>query len=64
MTKKARIAALVEELETFGKAFIGTYEVQGEKVTKLYWALLKEVRTRNQDDIVCWDKDSGMVWLA
>lgn len=64
MTKKDLINTLIEEMETFGEAFIGTYEVQGEKVIKLYRAILKEVRARNYNDIVCWNKESGMIWLA
>lgn len=64
MTRKELINALIEEMEKFGEAFIGTYDVQGEKVIKLYRAILKEVQTRNYNDIVCWDKENGMIWIA
>jgi len=64
MTKKALIEALISEMVELGETFIGTYEVQGENVCKLYRQINKEVGKRYPNMVVCWDAETGMAWMA
>lgn len=65
MTRKELVNALIEEMENFGEAFIGTTEVQGTKVTSLYKAINKEVTKRYEGKyVVAYDGRTGMAWIA
>lgn len=64
MTQKELIDALIEDMDRFGETFLGTAEVQGEKVCKLYRRLNKEVGKRYPGMVVCWDNKTGMAWIA
>lgn len=64
MTQKELLNALIDEMVERGETFLGTYEVQGEKVLRLYKKVSKEVEKRYEGMIVCWDAETGMAWMA
>ena len=63
--KKEHKEALINEMETFGKAYLGKAEIRGEKVVKEYKALNKEVGKRYPGAVLCWDGfGTGEIWIA
>ncbi len=57
-------AILVDELEQYGEAYLGTIEVQGEKVIKLFTAIQKEVTKRHPRNVACWNTKEGNIWMV
>ena len=63
--KKERKEALINEMLTFGKAYLGKAEIRGAAVIKEYKALNKEVGKRYPGMVLCWDgSGTGECWMA
>ena len=64
MTRKQTVAALINEMVVFGETYFGTYEVQGEKLFRLYKEVSKEAAKQYPDKVVIWDSETGIAWMA
>ena len=63
MTKKAIQNELIEEMINFGESYLGQAEIRGLEVCKEYKALAKEVEKRFPGSVLCWNAETGYIWI-
>lgn len=53
---------IINDIENFGECFIGTLEVQGNKVFKRYNRVRKEWERKHKNSTLAYNAETGICW--